>query len=49
MIAGSAGMVAYAALAVPLLRRIRASAAAVVALGAWTLVSAAVAVPLLLA
>lgn len=49
MIAGSAGMVAYAAATIPLLRRTRASRAAVAALGAWALVAAAVAVPLLLA
>jgi uncharacterized membrane protein (GlpM family) len=48
MIAGSAGMVAYAASAVPLLRRVRASVAATVALAAWTAVAALVAVPLLL-
>jgi uncharacterized membrane protein (GlpM family) len=49
MVAGACGMVAYAAAAVPLLRRMKASAAAVVALGAWVLVAAAVAAPLLLA
>jgi uncharacterized membrane protein (GlpM family) len=49
MIAGSAGMIAYAMAAIPLLRRMRASRAAVAALGAWTLVAAAVAIPLLLA
>jgi uncharacterized membrane protein (GlpM family) len=47
MIAGGAGMVAYAALAVPLLRRKRAAAAAALALIAWTLVAAIVAVPVL--
>jgi uncharacterized membrane protein (GlpM family) len=47
MIAGGVGMVAYAAAAVPLLRRVRASAAATIALGAWTVVAAVVAVPLL--
>ena len=49
MIAGSVGMVAYAAAAVPLLRRFSASAAAAIALGAWAAVAAVVAVPLLLA
>lgn len=49
MIAGSAGMVAYAAAVVPLLRRMRASRAAVVGMGAWAAVAAVVAVPLLLA
>jgi hypothetical protein len=49
MIAGSAGMVAYAAAAVPLLRRWRASVAAVVALGAWIGLAAVFALPLLLA
>jgi hypothetical protein len=47
MIAGGAGMVAYAALAVPLLRRKRAAAAAALGLIAWTLVAAIVAVPVL--
>src|SRR5437763_11315852 len=45
MIAGGAGMIAYAAAAVMLLRRMRASRTAVAALGAWVLVAAAVAVP----
>jgi uncharacterized membrane protein (GlpM family) len=49
MIAGSAGMIAYAAAGVPLLRGMRASRAAVVGLGAWTLVAGVVAIPLLLA
>jgi hypothetical protein len=49
MLAGSAGMIAYAAAAVPLLRRLPASRAAVVALGAWTAVAAGVAVPVLAA
>ncbi len=49
MIAGAVGMVAYAAAAVPLLRRMRASRAAVAALGAWLVVAAVVAVPLLVA
>lgn len=49
MIAGSAGMVAYAAAVVPLLRRLRASRAAVVALGAWGVATAVIAIPVLLA
>jgi uncharacterized membrane protein (GlpM family) len=49
MIAGSAGMVAYAAAAVPLLRRIKAPAAAAVALTAWFGVTAIAAIPVLLA
>jgi uncharacterized membrane protein (GlpM family) len=49
MIAGGAGMVAYAALAVSLLRRMRASRAALVALSAWFVVAAVVAVPILIA
>ncbi len=49
MLAGSAGMVAYALLAVPLLRRLRAPAAAAVGLTAWFAVAAAVAVPVMLA
>ena len=40
MLAGSAGMIAYAAAAVPLLRRMRASYAAAAALGAWVAVAA---------
>lgn len=46
MIAGGAGMVAYAALAVSLLRRMHASRAALVALSAW-FVAAIVAIPIL--
>jgi hypothetical protein len=49
MIAGSAGMVVYAASVVPLLRRLRASRAAFLGLGMWGIVAAAVAVPVLLA
>ncbi|HWE09558.1 MAG TPA: DUF3147 family protein [Solirubrobacteraceae bacterium] len=49
MIAGGAGMIAYASAAVVLLRRLRATTAAVVALGAWAAVAAVVAVPLTLA
>ena len=49
MLAGSAGMIAYAAAAIPLLRRLRAPRAAVAALGAWTLVAGLVAVPVLVA
>jgi uncharacterized membrane protein (GlpM family) len=49
MLAGSAGMIAYAAAVVPLLRRMRASAAAAVALGAWLALAAVVALPVLLA
>jgi uncharacterized membrane protein (GlpM family) len=47
MIAGAAGMVVYAAGVIPLLRRTRASLASMTALGIWTVVAAAVAVPLL--
>jgi uncharacterized membrane protein (GlpM family) len=47
MIAGGAGMVAYAIAAVPLLRRFRASAAATVALAAWIAATALVAIPVL--
>ena len=49
MIAGSAGMIAYAAWAVRLLRRMPASKAAVVALGAWLAAAAVVAIPVLTA
>ncbi len=49
MLAGVAGMIAYAALVVPLLRRMRASRAAALALSAWLLVAAVVAVPVMLA
>ncbi len=47
MIAGGVGMGAYAAAAVPLLRRRRASGAAGIALAAWVCVTAAVAAALL--
>jgi uncharacterized membrane protein (GlpM family) len=47
MLAGSAGMIAYAAAVVPLLRRMRASLAAAAALGVWFAVAAIVAVPVL--
>lgn len=49
MIAGGAGMVAYAAAVVPLMRRMRASRAAVVGIGAWSVAAAIVAVPVLVA
>lgn len=49
MIAGSAGMIVYAAAAIPLLRRARASSAAVIALSAWVAAAALVALPVLLA
>lgn len=49
MIAGSVGMIVYAATVVPLLRRLRASRAAVLGLGAWGVAAAVVAVPALLA
>jgi uncharacterized membrane protein (GlpM family) len=49
MIAGSAGMVTYAFGVVPLLRRMRASRAALLGLGAWGVGAAVVAVPVLLA
>jgi uncharacterized membrane protein (GlpM family) len=48
MIAGSVGMVAYAAATIPLLRRMPASRAAAIGLGAWTATAAVVALPLLL-
>jgi len=47
MIAGGAGMVAYAALVVQLLRRTGAKPAAAVALVGWTVVAAIVALPIL--
>ncbi len=49
MIAGSAGMIAYAACVVPLLRRLPASHAAFAGMGAWAVTAAIVAVPVLLA
>lgn len=49
MIAGSAGMVAYAASVIPLLRRLPAGRAAVAGMGAWFLAAAIVAVPVLVA
>ena len=48
MLAGSAGMIAYAAAVVPLLRRTRARRASVAALGAWTLAASLAALPVLL-
>ena len=47
MIAGGVGMIAYAAMAVPLLRRRGAVTAAALSLSGWLVASAAVAVPLL--
>ncbi len=49
MIAGAAGMVAYAAAAIPLLRRVQAAGAAAIALLAWAAMAAPIAVPVLLA
>jgi uncharacterized membrane protein (GlpM family) len=47
MIAGSLGMIAYAACAVRLLRHMQAFAAAAIALGAWVVVAGLVAIPVL--
>lgn len=49
MLAGSAGMIAYAAVSVWLLKRLRASRAAVVALGAWAVAAGLLAIPVLTA
>lgn len=49
MLAGAAGMVAYAAAVVPLLRRRRASRAATLAMSAWLVVAAVFAIPVLMA
>ena len=49
MIAGAAGMVVYAAAVVPLLRRLRASRAAALALIAWIVAAGVVAIPVLVA
>lgn len=49
MLAGSAGMIAYASAVVPLLRRLRASRAAACALAAWVLAAGLVAIPVLVA
>jgi hypothetical protein len=49
MIAGAAGMIVYAAVVVPLLRRMPAARAAVLALVAWAAAAAVVATPVLLA
>jgi hypothetical protein len=49
MVGGSAGMIAYALVAVPLLRRMHAGFAAVAALGAWFAAAGVVAIPVLLA
>ena len=49
MLAGCAGMIAYAAAVVTLLRRLRATRAAALALVAWVVPAAIVAVPVLTA
>jgi uncharacterized membrane protein (GlpM family) len=49
MLAGCAGMIVYAASTVPLLRRMRASRAAGLALVAWVLPAAVIAIPVLAA
>jgi uncharacterized membrane protein (GlpM family) len=49
MIAGAAGMIAYAAWTVTLLRRRRASVASLIALAAWLAAAAVVAIPVLAA
>jgi uncharacterized membrane protein (GlpM family) len=49
MVAGSAGMVAYALCAIPLLRRLKASSAAVAAIGPWVIIALAAAIPVLVA
>ena len=49
MMAGGAGMAAYAAAAVPLLRRTGCKRAAAAALAAWLLVAALAALPILAA
>lgn len=49
MIAGAAGMIAYAAWVVRLLRHSRASMAALVAMAAWLAAAALVAIPVLVA
>jgi uncharacterized membrane protein (GlpM family) len=48
MLAGSAGMIAYAFAVIPLLRRLSAARAALGALGAWVLGAALVALPVFL-
>jgi uncharacterized membrane protein (GlpM family) len=49
MLAGCAGMIAYAAAVVPLLRRMKAPRAAAGALVVWVAVAAIVAIPVLVA
>jgi uncharacterized membrane protein (GlpM family) len=49
MVAGSAGMIAYAAAVVPLLRRTKAATAAVLAMGAWCTATAVAAIPVFVA
>ncbi|HET7049237.1 MAG TPA: DUF3147 family protein [Solirubrobacteraceae bacterium] len=49
MLAGAAGMIAYAACVVLLLRRRRASVAAMIAMTAWLAVASVVAIPVLVA
>lgn len=48
MVVGAVALVAYAAAAIPLLRRFRASAAATVALSAWLVTAAVVAIPMMI-
>ncbi len=48
MIAGAAGMIAYATVCIPLLRRMSALPAGAMALGAWTTATALILVPVLL-
>ncbi|HET9720519.1 MAG TPA: DUF3147 family protein [Solirubrobacteraceae bacterium] len=48
MVVGSVALVAYAAAAIPLLRKFRASIAAAVALLAWLLAAVVVAIPMMI-
>ncbi len=49
MISGAAGMAAYAAAVIPLLRRTRPGVASLAAIGVWSTAAAVVAIPLLVA
>jgi uncharacterized membrane protein (GlpM family) len=49
MVAGSAGMIAYAATVTPILRRVAARRAAALAMGAWLAATGLVLIPVLVA
>jgi uncharacterized membrane protein (GlpM family) len=48
MVVGSVALLAYAAATIPLLRKLRASVAATIALSAWLVTAAVVAIPMMI-